>query len=91
MPTIAAIARREASARLHESHRLNVGPGQPEYAYTPSTGAIGVRFQDPTEPEWSARQVFRVFNIYYPMYGRSEQVRDWVSVGMAIPKVRRPA
>lgn len=44
-----------------------------EFAYSPSTGAVGIRNYE--------GDTFRVFNEGYPMYGNSEQVKDWVSVG----------
>ena len=62
-------ARIEAQARLRDNRRIN----DAEFAYSPSTGAVGIR--------WSIESLFRVFNVRYPMYGESEQVQDWVSVG----------
>ena len=68
----ASQAEREALARLRENRRIN----DAEFAYSPSTGAVGIR--------WFEESIFRVFNVRYPMYGRSEDVRDWVSVGKGI-------
>lgn len=62
-------AKHEAISCLRDNRRIN----NAEFAYSPSTGAVGSR--------WSADQVFRVFNIRYPMYGQNEEVTDWVSVG----------
>jgi hypothetical protein len=62
-------AEREAKSRLRDNYKIN----DAEFAYSPSTGAVGIR--------WDESQIFRVFNIYYPMYHRSEEVTDWVSVG----------
>ena len=62
-------AKREALARLRDNQRIN----DAEFAYSPSTGAVGIR--------WEESQMFRVFSIHYPMYGYSACVRDWVSVG----------
>jgi hypothetical protein len=62
-------ARREALARLRDNRRIN----DAEFAYSPSTGAVGIR--------WRMDTIFRVFNVHYPMYKRSEEVTDWVSVG----------
>lgn len=61
--------RREALARLRDNRSVN----DSEYAYSPSTQAVGVRH--------SEGQIFRVFNVGYPMYGRNKEVTDWVSVG----------
>jgi hypothetical protein len=65
-------AKREALARLKDNEPIN----DAEFAYSPSTGAVGIR--------WSERNMFRVFNIHYPMYGYSECVTDWVSVGKGV-------
>jgi hypothetical protein len=62
-------ARIEAQARLRDNRRIN----DAEFAYSPSTGAVGLR--------WIVESPFRVFNVRYPMYGESKQVQDWVSVG----------
>ena len=62
-------AQREAKARLNDNRRIN----DAEFAYSPTTGAVGIR--------WDESQIFRVFNVHYPMYKRSEDVTDWVSVG----------
>lgn len=64
-------ARREAIRRRNDQRGLN----DSEYAYSPGTGAVGMR--------WDEDSIFRVFNVNYPMYKRNEQVRDWVSVGTA--------
>lgn len=65
-------ALREAKARLQDNRRIN----DAEFAYSPSTQAVGMR--------WHESQMFRVFNTQYPMYKRSEEVVDWVSVGKGI-------
>lgn len=65
-------ARSEAKRRLQDNRKLN----NAEFAYSPSTQAVGVR--------WDEDSIFRVFNISYPMYGKSEQVTDWISVGRGI-------
>jgi len=62
-------AQREAKAILNANRRIN----DAEFAYSPTTGAVGIR--------WDESQIFRVFNVHYPMYKRSEDVTDWVSVG----------
>ena len=66
---IAEQAKREALARLRDNQRIN----DAEFAYSPSTGAVGMR--------WDESQIFRVFNVNYPMYQQSESVTDWVSIG----------
>ena len=77
-------ARNEARARLRGQNGLNgVGEGI-EFAYSPSTFAVGMRWQ--FEEGGSG---FRVFNIYYPMHGRNDEVMDWVSVGMSTPATYR--
>lgn len=70
-------ARREALRRKSDQQGLN----DAEFAYSPATGAVGIR--------WSDDQAFRVFNVNYPMYGRNDEVTDWVSVGKANPKARK--
>jgi hypothetical protein len=65
-------AKREATARFNDNKRLN----DAEFAYSPLTGAVGIR--------WDESQSFRVFNTQYPMYRRSEEVKDWVSVGKGV-------
>ena len=65
-------AKREALSCLKDNRRIN----DAEFAYSPSTGAVGIR--------WSTAQIFRVFNVRYPMYGQNEDVIDWVSVGKGI-------
>lgn len=72
-------ARREATSVLRAQDGLNAEPGLMELAYSPLTGAVGMRWVWDGEPDGS----FRVFNTRYPMYGRSEDVSDWVSVGIA--------
>ena len=78
-------AKREAMARLREQHGMNAAPGLPELAYSPSTAAVGWRWNWGAEPH----EPFRVFNVNYPMYGRSDEVTDWVSVGIARPDRRK--
>ena len=68
----AAQAKREAVARLRDNRRIN----ELEFAYSPSTLAVGCR--------WDDCFPFRVFNTGYPMYQRSEEVQDWVSVGKGL-------
>jgi hypothetical protein len=65
-------AKREALARLRDN-RLN---NDAEFAYSPTTCAVGIR--------WDEFESFRVFNRYYPMYGYSARVTDWVSVGKGL-------
>ncbi len=79
-------AEREARARKRDNDRNNRGSFQMEVAYSPATLAVGMRWQDPCEPEWSEVQSYAVWNIDYPMYGRADQVSDWISVGTTIPK-----
>lgn len=62
-------ARREAIDRLNDNKCLN----NAEFAYSPLTSAVGIRFDE--------SEIFRVFNVNYPMYKRNEEVTDWVSVG----------
>ena len=76
----AAWAKREALARKRDQGGLN--PVETlEFAYSPNTGAVGCRsnFQGIHTDGGS----FRVFNLNYPMYGRNDEVTDWVSVGIA--------
>ena len=67
-------AKQEAQARLRDNRRVN----DAEFAYSPKTGAVGIR--------WDESQIFRVFNVHYPMYKRSEEVQDWISVGKGTHK-----
>lgn len=69
VPMNAEEAKREAQSCLKDNERIN----DAEFAYSPSTGAVGIR--------WPGDTYFRVFNVRYPMYGRSEEVKDWISVG----------
>jgi len=69
IPLSALQAKREAESCLKDNMRIN----DAEFAYSSSTGAVGIR--------WSGDTYFRVFNVHYPMYGRSEEVSDWRSVG----------
>jgi hypothetical protein len=64
-----AQAKQEAISCLRDNRRIN----DAEFAYSPSTGSVGIR--------WHVESIFRVFNVRYPMYGQSEDVTDWVSVG----------
>jgi hypothetical protein len=75
---IAKQAKREALARLRDNQRIN----DAEFSYSPSTGAVGIRWED--------SQIFRVFNVNYPMYRQSESVTDWVSVGKGTHKQTVP-
>ena len=68
-------AKREALSVLRDNRRLN----DSEYAYSPSTGAVGMRW--PGMLLSPSDEIFRVFNTHYPMYKRNEEVTDWVSVG----------
>lgn len=72
----------EATAiqRRKDNSNLNFND-ETEYAFSPSTFAVGMR-NWPGEP-------FRVFNVNYPMYGKSDQVQDWVSVGQVRSKKPR--
>ncbi len=73
--------KREALRVLALNHGLN-SDVTIELGYSPSTGAVGCR--------WDPSKRFGVFNLNYPMHGRSDEVTDWVSVGCARPsKVRR--
>ena len=65
-------ARAEARRRLSWDRKLN----SLEWAYSPSTGAVGERWEDGNP--------FRICNVNYPMYGRADEVTDWVSVGKGI-------
>jgi len=73
-------ARREAVATLRMQDRLNPEGGGCEHAYSPSTGAVGMRNEGEEDDS-----PFRVFNVTYPMYRRSDEVTDWVSVGWSEP------
>jgi len=75
--TSKAHARREALARKRDQGGLNYDETM-EFAYSPSTFAVGCRHDPETQ--------FRVFNLHYPMYGRNDEVTDWVSVGVARPR-----
>ena len=72
VPFNAEQAKREAIARLKDNRRIN----DAEFAFSPATGAVGMR--------WCEDTIFRVFNTHYPMYRRSEDVTDWVSVGKGL-------
>jgi len=83
-----------AVARLERSlnNFLNAPGSQQEYAYSPSTWAVGFRWQfwreaGPDHPLYP----FRICNIHYPMFGRANEVTDWVSVGDTLPKRRKKA
>lgn len=67
-------AKAEAKARLRDNHKIN----DAEFAYSPSTQAVGMRWREDT--------YFRVFNVCYPMYGRSDEVTDWHPVGKGTKK-----
>jgi hypothetical protein len=43
---------------------------------------VGIRWY--AENTDGTPHMFRVFNVNYPMYGKSEFVSDWVSVGKGI-------
>lgn len=81
----ARLARNQARSALRLQHGLNPEDGSgwhgPEYAYSPSTGAVGMR--------WEPDGTFKIDNIYYPHHGDNESVTDWVSVGCARPKRSR--
>ena len=79
--SIASAARLHATHRKNENNFLNPPGGQCEWAYSPSTGAVGMR-----EATTGERGVFRVCNTYDSMYGRAELVTDWVSVGDEKPR-----
>lgn len=49
-----------------------------EWAYSPKYNTVGMR--------WDPTTSFRIINIYYPMFGQSDKVTDWVSVGVSLPK-----
>lgn len=53
------------------------GLGPVEYAYSVTYATVGQRNY--------GTDVYRICNIDYPMYGGSDQVTDWVSVGVANP------
>lgn len=74
-------ARREAISRLRDNSNLNPLGGQCEWAYSPSTGAVGMR-----EAELHNRGHYRIINTGYPMYGKAHLVTDWISVGEEKPK-----
>jgi hypothetical protein len=78
-------AEREARKRLRWQSGLNPGADQIEYAFSPSTQAVGMR-QVNEDLGWVSDRGFRVFNIHYPMYGKAWLVSDWVSVGVTLPK-----
>lgn len=87
--TIAKEACQRAMRRRRENNGLNNGE-RAEFAYSPSTGAVGMRWTredgtaEPNDP-------FRVFNYNDPMWGRSEFVTDWKSVGVCTEKWRERA
>jgi hypothetical protein len=66
--------KQEAIRRRNDQDNNNAEEDM-EFAYSPSTGAVGCRLHG------GAR--FGVFNVNYPMYGKSEMVADWISVGVA--------
>ncbi len=72
-------ARREANGNRRSNDRLNALGGQDEHAYSPTTGAVGQREAGTDTP-------YRIRNVTYPMYGRADEVRDWVSVGTEKPR-----
>lgn len=57
-----------------------------EHAYSPSTGAVGARAAEDAAHGWP----FRVMNTCYPMYGRYEEVTDWVTVGWSKGEPAQP-
>lgn len=73
--TVSRKAELEAKARLRDNRRIN----DAEFAFSPSTGAVGIRWYATNQD--GSEHPFRVFNVNYPMYGKSEFVTDWVSVG----------
>lgn len=80
--SIESKARTEAIARKTDNDRNNPPGGQCEWAYSPSTGAVGMREAETV----CGRGAFRIINIHYPMYGKAHLVADWVSVGDEKPK-----
>ena len=86
-------ARREAVRRLREQRECNRAAKQGpmhEYAYSPSTFAVGIRPFDWSD--WSPpRDRFRVFNVHYPRYRDDDGIGDWVSVGTDDPSPARRA
>jgi hypothetical protein len=51
-----------------------------ELAYSPEHNTVGCRCDQESD--------FRIFNTEYPLYGHSERVTDWVSVGIVKSKKR---
>ncbi len=78
-------AKREALSTLRQQDRLNPPGNGCEHAYSPSTGAVGMRNEGDTRGLDDQLVPFRVFNVTYPMYRRSDEVTDWVSVGWSEP------
>lgn len=78
--TMTRDAKKEATARRNDGNGNNAIGGQSQWAYSPATGAVGMRSAH--EPE----STFRIVNVNYPMYGRADEVKDWVSVGQDSPK-----
>ena len=73
-------AKSEALMRKQENNYLNAEECF-ELAYSPTFNTVGCR--------WSEDQSFKIFNIYYPYYGSSELVTDWISVGVCLPSTAR--
>lgn len=73
-------ARGEARKRLSLQRECGIAGAGMEWAYSPSTGAVGMRWVESGE---ETPQPFRVPNVNYPMHGQSERVSDWVSVGVS--------
>ena len=74
-------ARLEAVQCRDEQSYLNLADSHGscfEYAYSPAHFTVGIRNTDALD---NADGNFRIFNINYPMYGRDDEVTDWVSVG----------
>lgn len=81
-------AKQEAIQRRDDQSFLNFADAEGscfEYAYSPSTFAVGIRS---TNAKGEHDGIFRIFNIDYPMYGQDEKVTDWVSVGTEKHKPR---
>lgn len=71
------VAERIARRRLALQNECGERGAGIEWAYSPSTGAVGMR--------GDASEAFRIPNVRYPMFGRAELVADWVSVGISGP------
>ena len=73
----------EALRRRKDNARLNPLGQCIQFAYSPTFNTVGCKWED-ERPESG----FRIFNVHYPMFGRSEEVNDWIALAPCLPKFR---